>query len=60
MATRTTVLLTGMIGVVGAAGLLALTVYPFDYGLVESAVLAGAFVLAALFQTVLGDALTSS
>ena len=45
MATRSKGLLTGIIGVFGAAGLLALTVYPFDYGLVESAVLAGAFVL---------------
>ena len=59
MAIRTKALLTGTIGVVAAVGLLALTVSPFDYGVVESAVLAGAFALAALFQTVLGDAFTS-
>jgi|GEM_PF-253613 hypothetical protein len=59
METRTKVLLTVVIGTVGAVVMLALVVYPFDYGVVESAVLAGAFVLAGLFQTVLGDAFGS-
>ncbi|SDQ79608.1 hypothetical protein [Halopelagius longus] len=39
----------------GAVGLFGLTVYPFQYGLVESAILAGAFVLVALFETALDD-----
>ncbi|MBX0286754.1 hypothetical protein EGH22_10475 [Halomicroarcula sp. F28] len=59
MATRTKALFTGMVGTVGAAGMLALTVYPFDYGVAESAVLAGAVVLVALYQTVLDDAFAS-
>jgi len=59
MATRTKALFIGIVGTVAAAGMLALTVFPFDYGVVESAVLAGAFVLVALYQTVLDDAFAS-
>jgi len=50
---RKKALATAAIGVVGSGVLLALTVYPFQYGLVESAVLAVGFVVLALFQTVL-------
>jgi len=53
---RTKAILTAVIALVGALVMLALSVYPFQYGLVESAVLAGAFVLLALFETVLSDA----
>lgn len=50
------VLLVAVIGTIGAVVMLAMTVSPFQYGLVESAVLAGAIVLFALFETVLDDA----
>jgi len=45
MDARTKGILTGAIGVLGALGYLALTVYPFGYGMAESAALAGAFVI---------------
>ena len=45
MVTGTQALLTGIISTVAVVAMLGLTVYPFDYGVVESAVLAGAFVL---------------
>ena len=51
----TKALLTAAIGLLGAVGLLALTVYPFQYGVGESLVLVGALVGALLFQTVLDD-----
>ncbi|WP_226011897.1 hypothetical protein [Halomicrobium salinisoli] len=56
MDTREKVTLTGVIGLLGAVVFLALSVYPFQYGPVESGVLAGTFVAAALFQFVLGEA----
>ncbi len=56
MEVQTKALLVGIIGAVAAAGMLVLTVYPFDYGVVESTVLVGVFALAALFRTVLDDA----
>ncbi|MFD1640711.1 hypothetical protein [Halohasta litorea] len=55
MERSTRVLLTVVIMALGAAGLLALTVYPFQYGLGESLILVGALVGALLFQTVLDD-----
>jgi hypothetical protein len=51
----TDVLLIAGIGMLGAVGLLALTVYPFQYGFGESLLLTGALVGALLFQTVLDD-----
>jgi len=57
--TRAKALLISVIGTVAAVGMLALTVYPSEYGAVESAVLAGASVLAALFKYVLDTGLTS-
>ncbi|MFB6101534.1 MAG: hypothetical protein ABEJ73_03105 [Haloplanus sp.] len=47
--------LVGIVGFLGAVVLFALTIYPFQYGVVESLVLAGAFVLVVLFETVLDD-----
>ncbi|WP_253737863.1 hypothetical protein [Halohasta salina] len=55
MERSTEALLTAVIGVLGAVGFLALTVYPFQYGFGESLVLIGALVAALLFQTVLDD-----
>ena len=60
MDARTKGILTGAIGVLGALGYLALTVYPFGYGMAESAALAGAFVIVGLYQTVLDDALSAT
>ncbi|MFB6089934.1 MAG: hypothetical protein ABEJ97_02640 [Halobellus sp.] len=51
--TRATVL--ALIALGGAAVLFAMTIYPLDYGLVEGALLAGAFVLVAVIETVLDD-----
>ena len=56
MDSRAKFTLTALILSVGALILLGLTVYPFQYGWVESSILAGGFVLAALFQTVLDGA----
>ncbi|WP_440008372.1 hypothetical protein [Halomicrococcus sp. SG-WS-1] len=53
MKQTTRAFLTGIIGVLGTAVFVGLTVYPFHYGFVESALLAGAFVFLALFETVL-------
>lgn len=50
------VLVTAAIGLLGALGYLGLTVYPFDYGPVESLLLAGAFVALAAFEFVLDEA----
>ncbi|WP_256545704.1 hypothetical protein [Halobellus inordinatus] len=44
-----------MICLVGAVVLFALTVHPFQYGIVEGVIVAGALVAAALFETVLDD-----
>ena len=55
MERSTKALLTAVVGVLGAVGLLALTVYPFQYGFGESLILVGALVGALLFQTVLDD-----
>jgi hypothetical protein len=60
METRTKALLAGGIGTLAAVGMLTLMVYPFDYGVLESAVLVGLFVLVALYQTVLDDAFSST
>jgi len=57
MVSRTKALRTGIIGIVAAMGVLALTVYPFSYGFAESVLLAGSFVLVALYRTLLDDAL---
>lgn len=59
MEARTKALVTGAISIIAAVGGLALTVFPFDYGVVESTALAGCFVLIALYRTVLDDALSS-
>jgi hypothetical protein len=53
---RRKAVLTALIGLVGAVIVLGPSVYPFQYGLLESVVLAGAFVLLAVFETVLDDA----
>lgn len=45
-----------LLGLLGAGVLLGLTVYPFDYGVVESALVAGLFVAVALFEFVLDSA----
>jgi hypothetical protein len=42
-------------GVVGSITLLALTVYPFSYDLVESTLLVGGLLVFMLFETVLND-----
>ena len=47
--------LTVVIGMAGAVGLFALTIYPFEYGLGESLIVTGVLVGALLFQTVLDD-----
>ncbi|WP_327053545.1 hypothetical protein [Halomicrococcus gelatinilyticus] len=49
----TKALLVAAIAFIGALAFLALAVYPFQYGPVESAVLAGLLVLVALLETVL-------
>lgn len=46
-------ILVGAIGVLGAVGFLALTVYPFQYGPVESSILVGGLVLFAVLETLL-------
>lgn len=48
-------LLVVMIGVLAAAVMIGLTVYPFQYGVVESSLLAGLLVLFALFEVVLDE-----
>ena len=50
------VFLVGVVAVIGATIMLALTVYPFQYGFVESTLLAGGFVLFSVFKFVLDDA----
>lgn len=55
MELSTRALLTSIIGILGAVGLFGLTIYPFEYGVVESSVLVGALVIAALLETVLDD-----
>jgi len=55
MERSTKALLTSIIAALGAVGLLALTVYPFQYGFGESLILVGALAGALLFQTVLDD-----
>jgi len=56
MLSRPTALDIGIIDVRTVVGLLSLTSYRFDYGTVESAVLAVCLVLVTLRRTVLGDA----
>ena len=53
MERTTKALLVAAIAFIGALVFLALAVYPFQYGPVQSAVLAGLLVLVALFETVL-------
>lgn len=55
MERTTKAFLVGIIGLLGAVVLLGLTVYPFQYGIVESSLLAGFIVLAALFEFVLDE-----
>ena len=47
--------LVGVVGILGSIALLALTVYPFNYGLVESTLLVGGLLVFMLFETVLDD-----
>ena len=47
--------LVGAFVVLGSIVLLALTVYPFNYGLVESTLLVGGLLVFMLFETILGD-----
>jgi len=47
--------LVGVFGVLGAVALLALTVYPYNYGPVKSALLVGGLIAFALFETALDD-----
>ncbi|WP_408959636.1 hypothetical protein [Natrinema sp. 74] len=47
--------LLSVVGVIGALLFLGLSVYPFQYGVVESIVLAGGFVVLSIFQFVLDD-----
>jgi len=47
--------LVGVVGILGSIALLALTVYPFNYGLVESTLLVGGLLVCMLFETVLDD-----
>jgi len=47
--------LIGLFSVLGAVALLALTVYPFEYGLIESTLLVVGLVVFGIFETVLGD-----
>ncbi|WP_396613415.1 hypothetical protein ACH9L7_17460 (plasmid) [Haloferax sp. S1W] len=55
MELETKALITGLIGLLGAAAFFGLTIYPFQYGLVESFLLAGLVVIFVLFETVLDD-----
>lgn len=55
MERTTQAFLVGTIGILGAVVLLGLTVYPFQYGVVESSLLAGLIVLFALFEFVLDE-----
>ena len=55
MSPESTGVLVGVIGLAGALLFLALTVYPFQYGVAESAALVGILVLLALLETVLDD-----
>jgi len=55
MERSTRAFLTVVIGMPGAVGLFALTIYPFEYGLGESLIVTGVLVGALLFQTVLDD-----
>ncbi len=50
-----TMFLLSVVGVIGALLFLGLSVYPFQYGVVESIVLAGGFVVLSIFQFVLDD-----
>jgi len=53
---RTRAMLVAGAAFVGAAILLAMVVYPFDYSPVEGALVAGVFVVLALVETVLDTA----
>ena len=55
MRRRPRAVLTAVICLVGAVVLFALTVHPFQYGIVEGVIVAGALVAAPLFETVLDD-----
>mgnify|MGYP006876403033 CR=1 FL=1 len=55
MERSTRAFLTVVIGMLGAVGLFALSIYPFEYGLGESLIVTGVLVGALLFQTVLDD-----
>jgi len=47
--------LAGAIGIIGVIIFLALFIYPFQYGLLPSSGLASAFILFAIFETILND-----
>lgn len=53
---RTRALFAAGIALVGAGILFGMVVYPFDYGPVEGALVAAAFVALALVETVLDNA----
>lgn len=55
MERRQKTLLVSGICLVGAVIFLAMTVFPFQYGPIEAAALAVAFVAFAVFETVLDD-----
>lgn len=55
MERTTQAFLVGTIGILGAVVLLGLTVYPFQYGVVESSLLVGVIALFALFEFVLDE-----
>jgi len=56
METRVKLVVGGVIVALGILALFAMTVYPFHYGLMESTILAGAFVVVALIEIVLDNA----
>ena len=47
--------LIGLFSLLGAIALLALTVYPYNYGPVKSALLVAGLIAFAIFETVLDD-----
>ena len=47
--------LIGLFSLLGAIALLALTVYPYSYGPVKSALLVAGLIAFAIFETVLDD-----
>jgi hypothetical protein len=56
MKIQTKAFLVGGIGLIGAVICFGLTVYPFQYGVLESALLGSLFVFFGLFKTIIGNA----